>query len=136
MKKALIAMACLAFVSSPFCLKAQDVKTDTLGQPVTKEKVKTKEKSASKQTQEIVIRNKEGKDLELKIEVKGDKVTINGKPLEEFKDEGVTIDNRRMYIRDRDVNMTYNFGPEGMTLNKDFMGWGGKDVSGAFLGVT
>ena len=66
MKKALIAIACLAFLSSPFCLKAQDEKPEKkeIKEKVEKvEKKEIKEKSVNKETQEIVIRkNGEAKE--------------------------------------------------------------------------
>ena len=96
MKKVLISVVALAFTSLPLYLMAQD------GKP---EKKEIEEKIEKKETQEIVIRNKGGKDLNLKIEINGDKITVNGKPLEEFKDDQVIINNRKIIIRDGDGMM-------------------------------
>jgi serine protease Do len=41
--------------------------------------------------EQIIIKSKDGKDTKLTIEVKDGEVTINGKPLAEFKDDHVTI---------------------------------------------
>ncbi|MEP7107692.1 MAG: PDZ domain-containing protein [Ferruginibacter sp.] len=140
MKKAIIALAALAFTSVPIYLKAQDEKPEKKeikDKPEKKEKLKIKEKDDKKETQEIVIRNKGNKELNLKVEINGDNITVNGKPLAEFKDEGVTINNRKMIIRDGD-GMGFDFGPGAMAFSKDFMGkWdGGKEMIKPFLGVT
>jgi serine protease Do len=53
-----------------------------------------KDKSSNEnedKTQEIVIRKKSGKTDKMTIVVDGDNVTINGKPVEEFKNNDVTI---------------------------------------------
>ncbi|MCW3088958.1 MAG: hypothetical protein JWP81_27 [Ferruginibacter sp.] len=138
MKKLVLSLASMAFLSLPLALKAQDEKPE---KKEIQEKVEKKErvKGEKKETQEIVIRNKGDKDLKLKVEIDGDKITVNGKPLSEFKDDQVTINNRKMIIRDGDNFMTYNFGPDAMAFSKDFMGqWNGngKEVTRPFLGVT
>jgi serine protease Do len=51
---------------------------------------KTKQGS-SKGAEQIIIKNKDGKDTKLTIEVKGGEVLVNGKPLAEFKDDQITI---------------------------------------------
>lgn len=61
--------------------------------------IKDKEK---KESQEVIIRKKGDKDTKLTVEITGDKVLINGKPLAEFNEDGVTINNRKMIIRDGD----------------------------------
>ena len=121
-----------AFIGMPCILSAQDTKED---------KVEKNEKSEKKETQEIIIRNKKGKDLNLKVEINGDNITVNGKPLSEFKDDGVTINKRKMTITGH--NRIYDFGNDATDFNmdfnmdKDFMKeWNGKEVSKPFLGVT
>jgi serine protease Do len=53
-----------------------------------------------KETQEIIIRKKGNKDTKIILDISGGKVLINGKPMAEFNEEGVTINNRKMIIRD------------------------------------
>ena len=53
-----------------------------------------------KETQEITIRKKGDKDVKMTVEITGDKVLLNGKPLVEFNEEGVTVNNRKMIVRD------------------------------------
>ena len=70
------------------------------------------------------------------MEIKGDKVTINGKPLEEFKAEGITINKRKMFIRDGD-NMMFNLeGMEGMQDLMNLHNFNGNENPKPFLGVT
>jgi serine protease Do len=59
-------------------------------------------KKEKKETQEIVIRTKGDKDTKMTVEITGDKVLINGKPLAEFNEDGITINNRKMIVRDGD----------------------------------
>jgi serine protease Do len=55
---------------------------------------------SDKEAQEIIIRKKGSKDATLNIQISGDKVTINGKPLVEFKDDEITINNKKVLIRE------------------------------------
>jgi serine protease Do len=56
------------------------------------EKVKEKEiKEKKKDVEQFVITRKGNSDEKIVIEIKGDKVTINGKPSEELKDGNVTV---------------------------------------------
>ena len=129
MKKALFMAAFFAFAGVPSFVSAQDIKEE--------EKAETKDKSDKKESQEIIIRNKDGKDMNLKLEINGDKIIVNGKPLSEFKDENVTINKRKMITRRGD--MVFDFGDDAMAFNmdRDFMReWKGKEVVKPFLGVT
>ncbi len=62
-----------------------------------------------KETEEIVIRKKGDKDINLKVEINGDKVIVNGKPLAEFKDDAITINKRKIIVRDGDNMMSFHF---------------------------
>lgn len=137
MKKVFISAIAIAFIGLPFCLKAQDEKPEKKEKEEKVEKVEKKEKKEKKETQEIVIRNKGDKELNLKVEINGDKITVNGKPLAEFSDDQVTINNRKMVIRDDNGVMAFNFGPDAMNFSSDFKGqWKGKEMIKPFLGVT
>ncbi|MEO6550312.1 MAG: PDZ domain-containing protein [Ferruginibacter sp.] len=134
MKKVILSLAAIAFFTMPLALKAQDEKPE---KKEIEEKIEKKEKR--KETQEIVIRNKGDKDLKLKVEIDGDKITVNGKPLAEFKDDQVVINNRKMIIRDGDDVMAYNISPGGMAFSKGFTSdWNAmsKESTKPFLGVT
>ena len=55
---------------------------------------------SDKEAQEIIIRKKGSKDATLNIQISGDKVTINGKPIVEFKDDEITINNKKVLVRE------------------------------------
>ncbi len=139
MKK--ITIALLALIAFSFNSMAQEEKKD-----VNEDPVKT-EKPGKKETQEIIIRKNGDKEIKLKVEIDGDNITINGKPMSEFKDKDITINKRKMIITDGDHPMTWNFGGNG---EGDWEKWGenfGKNFEqnwnfnedendGALLGVT
>ena len=53
-----------------------------------------------KETQEIIIRKKGDKDTKFTLEISSDKILVNGKPLAEFSENGITINNRKILIRE------------------------------------
>jgi serine protease Do len=123
MKKVFITAAVIGFIGLPTWLWAQD------------------NSKKDKETEEVIIRNKGDKEMNVTVEIKGDKILVNGKPLAEFKDDQVTINKRKMIIRDGDSEMAFDFGPGGHSFNlndEDFMEpWtNGKETKKTFLGVT
>ncbi len=105
-----------------------------------------------KETQEIIIRKKGDKDTKVTVEITGDKVLINGKPMAEFNEDGITINNRKMIIKDGNkITMDFNGdmlkgfndldNMEGIT-NIDIQKMDGNDLFGngsvtrTFLGVS
>ena len=99
-------------------------------------------KPGKKETQEIIIKSNGDKEIKLNVEIDGDNVIINGKPLVEFKDDGVTINKRKMIIRDGNgEDMLFNFdglggmqGMEGLDRLKEMNK--NKITHKPFLGVT
>ena len=124
MKKIVFTAAIICFAAFTSTLTAQDDKGDK-GAKGDKDK---------KETQEIIIRKKGQKDAKISVEINGDKIIINGKPLSEFKDDEITINKRNIIILDGKGGTRFQMNPE------DFEGfsWNGddSDQSGAFLGVT
>lgn len=119
MKKIAFALAVLGLSSVALTSKAQD-----------DDKVKDKKK---KESQEIIIRKNGDKDTKITVEINGDKVTINGKPLSEYKDDNVTINRRNITVWDSKGNKNFEFTPgefNGMSWSKE------DDEPHAFLGVT
>jgi len=121
MKKLLLLATVLGFTALSHTVIAQD----------EKEK-KEKEK---KESQEIVIRKKGDKDTKIIVEINGDKVIVNGKPLSEFKDDDITVNKRKVTVWNRNGDNAFTFTPG------DFDGissynWDGNDEPYAFLGVT
>ncbi|MEP6674734.1 MAG: PDZ domain-containing protein [Ferruginibacter sp.] len=133
MKRVIMSALLLAFTVSANVLFAQD-------SPDMKDKTKEK----NKESQEIIIRKKGDKDVTVTVEIKGDKILVNGKPLAEFKDDNIIINNRKMFMRDGDGNMTFNLNTDMMPMK--IRGFGGSNDSSfwkvgkgekrAFLGVS
>lgn len=118
-----------------------------LSQPLAaqdKEKDKDKskdEKGRISNNEEIVIKRKGDKDTKLTIEMKGDDITINGKPLAEFNDEDIVVRKQRSLYAPhspfRGQSGTLSFGADndffkegaqlGVYTDKD------KDVKGAII---
>jgi serine protease Do len=126
MKKVLIWTVMLAFTTASYTAKAQD-------ETVIEEK-KDKGKG-KKETQEIIIRKKGDKDTKITVEINGDKVTVNGKPLSEFKDGDVTINKRNIKIWDGHNNFSFTPNDMEVYLNGPLRGRMGGE-SRALLGVT
>lgn len=90
-------------------------------------------KIKKEESQEIIIKKKGDKDTKLTVEITGDQVLINGKPLVEFKEDGITVNKKKIVIKDGN-NLYFNDG------NGDRIGsfnWNSdKSSTSAFLGVT
>ncbi len=91
---------------APVALLAQDDKKD-------KENKEVKEK---KDVQQVVITRKGDKNEKVVVEIVGDKITINGKPLEEYKDKDGDISVRLNKLKDMEfltripsVSGTWNY---------------------------
>ena len=105
-------------------------------QAMAQEENTTKENK--KETQEIIIRKKGDKDASITVQITGDKVLINGKPLVEFKDDEITINKKKIMIRDGNRlmdlgdldNMNFNFNSDG------FKGMMGPGMKKTYLGVS
>ncbi len=123
MKKIVLTTAIICFAAITTPLTAQDDKGDKVA----------KADKDKKETQEIIIRKKGQKDAKISVEISGDKITINGKPLSEFKDDEITINKRNIIIRDGKGGTRFQMNPE------DFEGFSFNTDDGepsAFLGVT
>ena len=105
-------------------------------------------KKKDKEIEEIIIRNDGNGDYnKMDVQIIGDSVLVNGKPLAQFKDDKITINKRKMIIRDGERSMAFDFGPGDRTFNMDSFGddfmknFGqgqgfGKEEIKPFLGVT
>jgi len=69
--------------------------TATFAQDDKKEKTEKTEKTTKHSDDVIVIRPKTDADTKLTIEIKGDNVTINGKPLSEYKNDDINISRHK-----------------------------------------
>ena len=125
MKKLLLMAAIAGLTSLGLAVTAQDTKGDK----------GDKGEKDSKESQEIIIRKKGDKDAKITLEIKGDKITINGKPLSEYKDDEISINRRNIIIRDGKGNMRYSLSPDVFDGFNGF--WNDENAeSRAFLGVT
>lgn len=57
---------------------------------------KEKDKTEKKEAEQIIITRKGDKDEKVTVEINGDKVTVNGKPLDEYKDGDITVRRNKM----------------------------------------
>lgn len=116
--------------------------------PAMAQEPKEELKGNKKETQEIIIRKKGDKDVNVTVQVKGDEILVNGKPLAEYKGDDVTISKRKMHII-TNGNNTHSFswdGPGDMMgmgsfpRNQNLQFWNddndGKEEKYTFLGVT
>jgi serine protease Do len=134
MKKVLLTAAVLGFTTLAFTAKAQEDK-----EVIIAKKDKAAAEKDRKESQEIIIRKKGDKDAKITVEIKGDKITVNGKPISEFKDGDITINKREFKVLADGHNFSFAPGEEmELFLNGDHMGdFGMKDGKPrAFLGVT
>jgi len=120
MKRIVFTAAMLGLTALTTTVFAQDEKGDK-GEKGDKDK---------KESQEIIIRKKGDKDTKITVEIKGDKVTINGKPLSEFKDDEITVNRRNVTIWNGNRFRNATIAGEPFSYN-----WN-DDNHGAFLGVT
>ena len=94
-------------------------------------------KESKEKHEEIIIRKKDGKEEKMTIVVDGDNVTINGKPMDDFKDGNVKIIKRekRMGGGDNAPHVRTFMAPHpGMDM-KDFEDFTPSGINKAMLGV-
>ena len=124
MKKIIFTALALSCISLSFTAMAQqDLKEEQ------KDIIVKPGKPGKKEQQEIIIKTNGDKEIKLNVEIDGDKIMINGKPLVEFKDDGITINKRKMIFRDGDGNMNFDF--EGLEGMKDMFGMQSEDFGKA-----
>ena len=75
----LSAIAVATLLIAPVAIHAQD------------EKTKEKEKADKKDVEQIIITRKGDNKEKVTVEINGDKVTVNGKPIEDLKDGDITV---------------------------------------------
>jgi serine protease Do len=119
-KLSVVALATLLI--APVAIYAQD------------EKDKDKDKSDKKDAEQIIITRKNA-DKKVTVEIDGDKVMVNGKPIEDLKDDDITVNRRKvrdghsMSFNSRDGNWSYNWNDNDMKMLYE-------DGNKAMLGVV
>lgn len=97
------------------------------------------ENTEKKVAQQIIITTKGDKNEKIVVEINGEKVTVNGKPLEEYKDKNGDINVRLNRLRDLE-SLTYFRAPRtGGTWNfndNNGLSFFSTDENRAMLGVT
>ena len=93
------------------------------------EKKSTENKS---ETSEIIIRKDGDKETKITVQIDGENIMVNGKPLVEFNDDGVKILKRKMMIAD---GSPFLFDGD-LDENENFSSIDEKTDSIAFLGVS
>ncbi len=87
-----------------------------------------------KKSEEIIIRRNGDKDNKMTIQVDGDSITVNGKPLSEFHDGDVTIMKRD--LRDRRSN-NFLYAPDNKSMDLELFQDDAENAAPhAFLGVV
>ena len=120
----LSAVILASLLIAPVAIHAQD------------EKDKDKDKSDKKDGEQIIITRKNADQGKVTVVIDGDKVTVNGKPIEDLKDEDISV-NRHKIRNGRSV-MAYN-SPEGnwsYNWNDNDMKMLYEDGNTAMLGVV
>jgi serine protease Do len=139
MKKIIFASLVLNCMCFTFTASAQQGQKENAE---NKDLHEQKEKAKMKEQQELIIRSKGDKDIKLNVEIKGDDVIVNGKPLSEFIDDNVSINKRKMIVRDGNGgDMIFDFEePKGMPEMAGLDRWRdlykNENSHKPFLGVT
>jgi serine protease Do len=120
-KLSVVALATLLI--APVAIHAQD------------EKDKDKDKSDKKDAEQIIITRKNADKGKVTVEIDGDKITVNGKPIEDLKDDDITVNRRKvrdghsMSFNSPGGNWSYNWNDNDMKMLYE-------DGNTAMLGVV
>ena len=119
-------MALAAVLLSPVMLMAQ--------------KDNEAEEKVKKEVEQVIITRKGDKKEKVVVEIVGDKITVNGKPLEEFKDQdGNLVVKKHKYLGDYDALLSLARSPRGDAWsynNGDVFKFFTRDSNRAILGVN
>ncbi len=106
--------------------------------PATLLAQKDKEEKEKKDVQQIIITRKNDKGDKIVVEINGDNITVNGKPLDEYKDKDGDVSVRLQKFKEfeslaRIPGMAYNWDSKNYGDNLRFYN---EDAKQAMLGVT
>lgn len=102
---------------------------------------KEDKKNEKKDVRQIIVTTKDNGGEKMVIEVIGDKVTVNGKPVDDYKDGDVKVkvnkvkDMESLYFKRMPGNSVYEFDRRGNNSGKGLQFFSG-DENRAMLGVT
>src|SRR6266516_2056387 len=106
-----ISAAAIAALLLPATIHAQKEEKD-------KEKDKT-EKNEKKDVQQIIITKRGDSKDKVVVEINGDKITVNGKPIEELKDGDVSVNVHKMRGMNNLTTYTHSNGNFSYNWNDD-----------------
>lgn len=108
-----------------------------LSQPVAAQddKEKDKDKDKLKQYDEIIIRKKSDKDGKVTVEIKDGQVIVNGKPLEDYDDENLSVRKRKSGSI-ASIGSPFRSNGGGWNFNNDNFESFMTDSKSAFLGIA
>jgi serine protease Do len=115
----LSAAAIATLLIAPVAIHAQD------------EKEKEKNKSEKKEVEQIIITRKGDTKEKVIVEINGDKVTVNGKPIEDMKDGDITVNRHK-----GNSVFTYTNPRGNWNWNEDDGAFFGEAGNTAMLGVS
>lgn len=134
MKKTWLKMTAFALVAvlvAPVSLLAQDDKN--------KDKEKEKDAKDKKEMQQVII-TRRGNDEKVVVEINGDKVLVNGKPIEEFKDKDGDVSVRMNKMKNMEFLTRIPNATGSWNINDDGKGgfsyYNSDNANRPMLGVT
>jgi serine protease Do len=118
----------------PASLLAQDEKDKEVKEKM--EKKEEKEKKEKKDVQQIIVTRKGDNGEKVIIEINGDKITVNGKPLEEYKDKDGDISVRLQKFKEMGALTRKPWSGNWNSDDNDEMELFSENSNHAMLGVT
>jgi serine protease Do len=100
-----------------------------------KDKEKSKSKSKLSDYEEIIIKKKTDVDTKVTVEIKDGEVRIDGKPIDDYESEAISIRRRKPAVISYG-RATSPFRVGDVTINGDSDLWYGLDSTRAFLGIS
>jgi serine protease Do len=100
-----------------------------------KEKEKVKSKSKLGDYEEIIIKKKTDTDTKVTVEIKDGEVRIDGKPIDEYESEALSVRRRKPAVVGYDMAPS-PFRRGSVTINGDSDFWSSVDSNRAFLGIS
>ncbi|MHA4847507.1 PDZ domain-containing protein [Flavitalea antarctica] len=100
-----------------------------------KDKEKVKSKSKLSDYEEIIIKKKTDADTKVTVEIKDGEVKVDGKPIDEYESEAISIRRRKPAVVGYSTARS-PFRTGGVTINGDADVWTTVDSTRAFLGIS
>ncbi len=141
MKQTWVKISALVFAVAlfvPVSLMAQNEEKEKKEEKEKTEMKERKEEKEKKDVRQITITARGDKNEKLVVEIVGDKITVNGKLFEEYKDKNGDINVRVNKLKDLE-SLTIARSPRGGVWNynsNDNMGFLKEDANQAMLGVS